>query len=336
MDSIKEKGDSTELQKCLEKIDELHQLIKSKDNQIEELKEHQLFLETEAQLKTKKRRVNWGDSGSVENDSSENDKNIIKNLIETNDILNKKIQTLEKRLGINKSKHIPTSPTKTQETAGFSGETSTNDSELSAKNEGSEQLAKLIEDKMNAGFNIIQENMNKLIDEKFKSFKETRFVGIRNSNPGSYSAVVGENENAQTVDLRNIMAATRNEELTEQAAQKRRANNLIIHGRQEFSSSEDNTYIKQTPIFLFEKTCIIRAYIMILVQPVDSYYSKLLVARDRTIFTIKPYVARTTTIFAKNSFPTFLIKFIRKWLPNIVFCHWLSPNKNSCTYHSRL
>ena len=92
-EEIKDKG-GTELQKCLDKIDELLQLIKSKDNQIEELKKHQLFLETEAQLKTKKRRVNWGDSGSVENDSNENenDKNIIKNLLETNDILNKKFK----------------------------------------------------------------------------------------------------------------------------------------------------------------------------------------------------------------------------------------------------
>ena len=42
---------------------------------------------------------------------------------------------------------------------------------------------------------------------------------------------VFQNKNAKIVELKNIMAATRNEEPTELAAQKRRANNLILHGR---------------------------------------------------------------------------------------------------------
>ena len=66
----------------------------------------------------------------------------------------------------------------------------------------------------------------------------------------SYAAAVGENKNAKIVELKNIMAATRNEEPTELAAQKRRANNLILHGRKEFSPGEDTTYVKQMLVHL--------------------------------------------------------------------------------------
>jgi len=112
------------------------------------------------------------------------------------------------------------------------------------------QLAKLIEEKITNGFNIVQEKMTEIIEVKIKSIIDSKADNPTNSNLGSYATAVGENKNARVVELKNIMAATRNEELAEQAAQKRRANNLILHGRGEFSPGEDNIYIKQMLVHL--------------------------------------------------------------------------------------
>ena len=51
MEAGKEK---TDLQKCLEKIDQLMETIKKKDEEIEALREHQIYLETELPPKGKR------------------------------------------------------------------------------------------------------------------------------------------------------------------------------------------------------------------------------------------------------------------------------------------
>ena len=121
-------------------------------------------------------------------------------------------ETLKIRLSINK--RTPSSPTKIQ--------TNRTGEPIHEAN----RLADLIEDK----FNIIQNNVTKLINEKFSSLKKSGNEKVK-LTPASYAAAVGENRNANSVELRNIMAATRNEEKAEQTAQKKRANNLVIHGR---------------------------------------------------------------------------------------------------------
>jgi len=215
-------GSESEVQKCLAKIDELHETIKRKDKELEEMREHQLFLETEYSYKGKRKRIDSDDSVDNTKEAIDKDQHI-QDLLSKNTSLETEIEILKVRLGISKKA------------------ASTSSKSDGISDMGSGQIVKMIENK----FNVMQEKVTKLIDEKLKSLSEPKIQTTTAPTPASYSSAVGENNNAQILDLRNIMTATRNEELAEETAKKKRANNLIIHGRKELSSSEDNTYIKE-------------------------------------------------------------------------------------------
>ena len=81
------------------------------------------------------------------------------------------------------------------------------------------QLAKLISN--------IQDNLTKVIDQKFSALKlQNQQTSL--SYAGTLSGGTSENtQSTKTPDLRNIMAASRNEELVEKNEQKQRESNII-------------------------------------------------------------------------------------------------------------
>ena len=220
-------SENNEVQKCLAKIDELHEIIKRKDKELEEMREHQLFLETEHSYKGKRKRIDSDDSVDNTKETIDKDQHI-QDLLLKNTSLETEIEVLKVRLGISKKAASTSSKNETNKNDGIT-------------DMGTGQIVKIIENK----FDAMQEKVTKLIDEKFKSLPEPKIQTMTGPTPASYSSAVGENNNAHIINLRNIMTATRNEELAEEQAKKKRANNLIIHGRKEFSPSEDNTYIKE-------------------------------------------------------------------------------------------
>ena len=155
-----------------------------------------------------------------------------KDLILENNSLKSEIEILKVRLGINKKGSITPANSKEENKEKHSL--------------GTEELKSMIENKLNSGFKAIQDNMTKLIDAKMKSvgIATTAAEQLTNS-PASYATTVGGNSNAKVTHLRNILAAQRNEELAEQAAQKHREKNIIMHGLSEFSQDVDETFTKE-------------------------------------------------------------------------------------------
>ena len=65
-----------------------------------------------------------------------------------------------------------------------------------------------------------------------------------NNTTSSYAAVVGKSGNNISGNFRAMMLTAKNEELAEEADQKRRAANLIIHGKDEEAlPNDDNKFI---------------------------------------------------------------------------------------------
>ena len=114
------------------------------------MKEHVLALETETPLQNKKRRL----------DSTGQGMNVLQKLKEENEFLKAKIGSLE----LHEDFPIPLEK-KRQHESSISGETN--------------QLMKMIEEKLSCGLNEIQTNVKKLINDKFNT------MPINNTTPNT-------------------------------------------------------------------------------------------------------------------------------------------------------
>ena len=132
-------GDWEKLDKCLIEIATLEQKLKDKNDKIAELEEHVLALETEAPLQNEKRRLDSTGQGMSE----------LQKLKEVNKYLKAKIESLE----LHEDFHIPLE--KRQHESSISGETN--------------QLMKMLEEKLSYGLNETQTNVKKHINDKFNT-----------------------------------------------------------------------------------------------------------------------------------------------------------------------
>ena len=112
------------------------------------------------------------------------------------------------------------------------------------------ELMKMIEERMHCGFNSIQENMENFIKDKLVEIKDpdTTMEDVPElpspiEQRRSYANVASRSADSQ--NFRNIMLATKNEELVEQSAKRQRAKNLIIHGKEEQTPEEDSLFVRE-------------------------------------------------------------------------------------------
>ena len=184
--------------------------LNERDAKITELEQHILSLETEP-LQNKKRRL----SNRWEHQDSDNKDEEIARLIKENEQLKRKTENW--------------SELEATDCLGIPGDHQQNKASTQKYDVDTSKIIKIIEDKLCKGFETIQSNVEKLINEKVTCQKNPT---IQNTKQTAYSSVVG-GTNGNVTEFKTIMMANKNEELTEKAEKKRRATNLIVHGRQE-------------------------------------------------------------------------------------------------------
>jgi len=193
-----------------DKIEYLMKQLNERDAKITELEQHILSLETEP-LQNKKRRL----SNRWEHQDSDNKDEEIARLIKENEQLKRKTENW--------------SELEATDCLGIPGDHQQNKASTQKYDADTSKIIKIIEDKLCKGFETIQSNVEKLINEKVTCQKNPT---VQNTKQTAYSSVVG-GTNGNVTEFKTIMMANKNEELTEKAEKKRRATNLIVHGRQE-------------------------------------------------------------------------------------------------------
>ena len=240
------------MQTCSENITEtsntvllLKQQLEKKDEELKELKEHIIKLETENPNKKRKFDDDCNDamtedlankSIEIENLKKEITTLKTRTLSPGNQMEVKKLQTAVQM----KTKEI-------SELRNTNEKLSLKQIELQRQSSGKEntnELAKLIEEKLSAGLYAIQSNMENFIKEKLteKSPQDVVMDDVSNKVNTTYSDIV-TNSKQTAKSFRDIMLATKNEELMEDQLRKRRAKNLIVHGMTEVSSENDKDFI---------------------------------------------------------------------------------------------
>ena len=105
------------------------------------------------------------------------------------------------------------------------------------------QLMNMIEEKMAAGFNLIQTNVEKLIKDRLVE-PDIEMESNLQANHTTYADKVSTHKKTAS-DFREIMLATKNEEIMEEHQKKRRAKNLIVHGMLNNSTENDKEFINE-------------------------------------------------------------------------------------------
>lgn len=105
------------------------------------------------------------------------------------------------------------------------------------------QLMNMIEEKMAAGFNLIQTNVEKLIKDRLVE-PDIEMESNLQANHTTYADMVSTHKKTAS-DFREIMLATKNEEIMEEHQKKRRAKNLIVHGMLNNSTENDKEFINE-------------------------------------------------------------------------------------------
>ena len=193
-------NDITELYK---QIDLLKEDLKKRDAKIEELEDHVLTLETETVpiSSNKKRRLS---NDELEKQLSDSKDDVILKLQKENDRLKRQL-----------------------------GEETENNNDTSDTPMDTGKMMKMIEEKLNRGFQAIQTNLTNTIDERLNT-------PSTQNQQRSYATAVGINRTAKVSDLRSIMLANKNEEIEEEKDRKNRIKNIIIHGKVEESGETDD------------------------------------------------------------------------------------------------
>ena len=185
------KKDETE--KIHEEMQLLKQQLKEKDAMITQLQQHILTLETEP-LQNKKRRL--------ENDDWE---------LQVNDAKDEEIERLTKENDQLKQKPGSWSETDDEDSLVIPGNQQRDD-QINQNDIQTRKIIKIIEEKISNGFETIQSNVEKLINDKLNdaTCPDQPKPGT-NESPVSYAAVLRKNgnETATVTDFRAIMVATK-------------------------------------------------------------------------------------------------------------------------------
>ena len=239
------------IQTCSGKISEtpntvllLKEQLEKKDNELRELKEHIIKLETENPHKKRKFDDDCNDamtedlankSIEIENLKKEITTLKTRTLSPGNQTEVKKLQTVVQ----NKTKEISELRNKNEKLSLKQVELQRHSSGKDNTNE----LAKLIEEKLSAGLNTIQTNMENFIKEKLteKSPPDVTMDDISDKETTTYADLLKTgSKNITSNNFRCIMLEAKNEELAEQFEKRRREKNLIIHGKKEQSKEDDS------------------------------------------------------------------------------------------------
>jgi len=195
-----------DIKELYKQIDSLKEDLKKRDAKIEQLEDHVLTLETETvPLSSKKKRRLSNDELEKQLSDSKDDM-ILK--------LQKENERLKRQLGEETDKNDDT-----QDTPDTPMDTG--------------KMMKMIEEKLNRGFQAIQTNLTNTIDERLNT-------PSTQNQQRSYATAVGINRTAKVSDLRSIMLANKNEEIEEEKDRKNRIKNIIIHGKVEESGETDD------------------------------------------------------------------------------------------------
>ena len=222
------KNDKTD--KIYEEMQVLKQQLKEKDAMITQLQQHILTLETELPLQNKKRRRENDDWEQQANDNKD----------EEIDRLTKENEQLKRKPG-------SWAETEVEDSLGIPGNQQM-DAQIKQNDLQTRQIIKIIEEKMSNGFETIQSNVEKLINDKLNNAtcpdqpKPTNEITTGINQPRTYAHAVGNQNPGPVRDLRTIMLVNKNEELAEEADRKSRTNNIIIHGKSEIGPDDDQLF----------------------------------------------------------------------------------------------
>ena len=217
--------------KIYEEMQQLKQQLEEKDAIITQLQQHILTLETELPLQNKKRRL---DNDDWEQQAIDNKDMEIERLTKENEQL--------------KQKPGSWAETEVEDSLGIPG-IHQMDAQIKQNDDlQTRKIIKIIEDKMNNGFEKIQENVEKLINDKLNNApcpdqpKPTNEITTGINQPHTYAHTVGNQRPGPVRDLRTIILVNKNEELAEEADRKSRTNNIIIHGKGEIGPDDDQLF----------------------------------------------------------------------------------------------
>ena len=105
-------------------------------------------------------------------------------------------------------------------------------------------LVELVEEKLKSGLKAIQENVIDLIDDKLARPNDQTQSLIDNmtTHKQTYSNVVKSMKPGMTNDLRAILIEATNDEIAEELDRQSRVNNIIIHGKKEDDGTDDKAF----------------------------------------------------------------------------------------------
>ena len=195
---------------------------------ITQLKEHVLTLETEMPLHNKKRRR---ENDDWEQQAYDNKDDEIARLTKEN-------EQLKQNLGSGSEMEI-------EDSFGIPCDQQIN---VQTKQNDLQKIIKIIEEKLSNGFETIQFNVEKLINDKLNNAtspdrpKPTNETTTDINQIHTYAHAVGKQNPGPVNDLRTIMLVNKNEELAEEAERKSRSNNIIIHGKSETGPADDKFF----------------------------------------------------------------------------------------------
>ena len=126
------------------------------------------------------------------------------------------------------------------------------DKKLQDKDSGSIKMLSEMQKIIDTKFRNLESTISNIVEKKLDEKQVTNTVKATTAttpathgSPASYASVVGSNqaEDISGTNFRAIMLATKNEELAEETEKKRRAHNLIIHGKVELSVDDDRNFV---------------------------------------------------------------------------------------------
>ena len=117
----------------------------------------------------------------------------------------------------------------------------------------SDQLLRMIEKNLSCELSSIQTYFKQLIDEKFNNIPGVNTVAnigecehndtSKSNHIRSYASAAAKVNDTSDKNFRTILLAAKNEELAEDTDRKKRAKNIIMHGKQELSPNDDTEFI---------------------------------------------------------------------------------------------
>ena len=208
----------------------LRQELNEKDDTISQLNEHILSLETEGfSTSSHNKKRKFSNSAQPEEEDEQ-----LFNLRNENEQLKKRIDELER-------------PSTTNETTNCQCKHTTTTADSTT------DIVKIIEEKLSIGLSAIKENVNKLIETKLNNVQTPTNDAIP-VDPTQYSYASAVGKNHVNGNLKTIMMATKNEEITEQAEKKRRGRSIMVFGRGEHTSERWKKLMMRSLLSNFSKT----------------------------------------------------------------------------------